>query len=78
MGIGDCHRSGIHALALDLALTEDLDMEGDEAEMVGVGYVATPIDWAEFYAGARIHSLDRSGADFNDISIVTGGARLKF
>jgi hypothetical protein len=72
------YKFGKHALAVDFALTKDLEEEGDEAKMAGLGYVFTPIEWAEFYGGSKIHSLDRDGTDFDDISFVTGGARLKF
>ena len=67
-----------HAVAIDYALGEDFDADGDESNMIGVGYVFKPITWAEFYAGAKVHTLDRPGADFDDISIVTDGTRLKF
>ena len=72
------YRYGKHAVALDLARTEDANLAGDNADMVGIGYVFTPIAWAEFYAGAKVHHLDREGANYDDISFVTGGARLKF
>jgi len=69
---------GMHALAVDFALNKDLDQEGDESGMAGIGYVTKPIDWAEFYLAAKVHSLERDGANFDNINIVTGGARFKF
>lgn len=72
------YKTGKHAVSIDYALGEDQAADGDESDMIGIGYVFKPITWAEFYAGAKVHSLDRSGANFDDISIVTGGTRLKF
>jgi hypothetical protein len=72
------YKTGKHAVSIDYALGEDQAADGDESDMTGIGYVFKPTKWAEFYAGAKVHSLDRSGADFDDINIVTGGTRLKF
>ncbi len=72
------YKSGMHAVSLDHAIADDQAAQGDKAKMFGVGYVFTPVKWAELYAGAKVHSLDRTGVDFEDITIVTLGTRVKF
>ncbi|MBI3898673.1 MAG: porin [Gammaproteobacteria bacterium] len=71
------YKSGDHAVALDYGKGEDFTA-GDTSEMVGVGYVYTAAKFAELYAGAKVHRLDRPGTEFEDITIVTAGTRLKF
>lgn len=72
------YKVGKHAFDIHYAATEDRVQQGDTAETVGVGYVFTPITWFETYAGYNNHSLDRSGADFEDVNTVLVGGRLKF
>ncbi len=73
------YRSGSNAFSFDIHQSEDAAMEGDEATSYGAQYVHSIKDWAtEAYLGVRQHELDRSGADFDDILTVTGGARVKF
>ncbi|MDP1690687.1 MAG: porin [Burkholderiaceae bacterium] len=70
--------TGKHAVALDFDRGKDFDLAGDESGYVGVGYVYTAAKWLDLYAGAKQHKLDRPGADFDNITFVTGGGRLKF
>lgn len=73
------YRTGNHAASLDLAVAEDQALAGDEAEMVGLNYVYSPVAWAELYAAAKFFSLDRDGAsDFEDINLFVFGSRVKF
>jgi hypothetical protein len=72
------YKFGQHAIAADYALGKDQNAAGDESKMMGIGYVFTPISWAELYAGYKVHSLDRAGATFEDIALFTVGTRLKF
>ncbi len=72
------YKIGRHAFDIHYMETEDRAEKGDSAETVGVGYVFTPIKWFETYAGYNNHSLDRSGADFDDVDTVLVGGRLKF
>lgn len=72
------YTSGKHAVAVDYGKGEDQAAAGDEAEFYGIGYVNTLTKWAELYAAAKVHSLDRPGANFDDIKIVTVGSRIKF
>ncbi len=72
------YKAGKHAVAVDYAKGKDQAANGDDADMIGVGYVYTPIAWMELYLGAKVHSLDRTGFNFDDITIITGGTRIKF
>jgi hypothetical protein len=72
------YKFGKHAVSLDYAMGKDQAAAGDDAKMYGAGYVWTPISWAEFYAGYKVHSLDRPGTAFEDIALLTVGTRLKF
>ncbi|SFR56160.1 Outer membrane protein (porin) [Marinobacter gudaonensis] len=72
------YKSGQHAFDVHYAVTEDRLQQGDSAETIGVGYVFQPIKWFDTYAGVNRHSLDRPGADFEDITTVLVGGRLKF
>lgn len=70
--------TGKHAVALDYGRGEDFALAGDDADMVGIGYVYAAQSWLDLYAGAKRHALDRPGVNYDDISFVTGGMRLKF
>ncbi|ROR32885.1 porin-like protein [Inmirania thermothiophila] len=72
------YRQGRHAVSVDFASAEDEAQQGDDADMVGIGYVFKPIASVELFAGVKVHSLDRSGANFDDITIATLGSRVKF
>jgi hypothetical protein len=72
------YKVGQHAFGVNYGLTEDLAEKGDESTMTGLTYVFKPVGWAEVYANAKVHSLDRSGDDFDDVSIIALGSRIKF
>ncbi|PWG62558.1 porin [Spiribacter halobius] len=73
------YRVGRHAVSVDYGITNDLVDDDSEGEVYGVGYVFTPVNWAELYAGVKQHSLDLDGgSDPDDIVIATAGTRLKF
>ena len=72
------YKFGQHAIAADYGIGKDQGATGDEAKTMGIGYVWSPIGWAELYAGYRKHSLDRPGLTFDDIAVTTIGTRLKF
>ncbi|MBE9398923.1 porin [Pontibacterium sp. N1Y112] len=69
---------GKNAVSLRYAVANDLVMAGDEANSIVLGYVHKPTKNLDLYAGFAIHSLDRSGANFDDISVLTTGLRVKF
>lgn len=72
------YTSGRHASSVDYGITEDRAQEGDEGTYMGVNYVYKPADWIELYGTGRVFSLDRDDADFDDITVVALGSRLKF
>jgi hypothetical protein len=72
------YKFGKHAVSIDYASGQDQALSGDEAKMYGIGYVFTPIAWAEIFALLKQHSLDRSGASLDDIQFFMVGSRIKF
>lgn len=72
------YRFGMHAIAAEYGMTEDLDVKGDESSNYGLAYVITPWKGVELYAAGRIYELDRPNADFEDVTQVMGGTRIKF
>ena len=72
------YKQGRNAFSVDFGVVEDLDAVGDESEVMGVQYLHKPIDWMEVYVSGKTHSLDRSGQDFDDVSILFAGTRIKF
>lgn len=71
-------KRGDHAVSADLGMGDDQNALGDEAKVVGVGYVYRAAKWAELYGLVKNHSLERPGTAFEDIRIVMAGTRLKF
>ena len=70
--------TGKHAVSIDYGRGDDFAVAGDEASSFGVGYVYTAQKWMELYAGAKQHKLDRPGSNFDNVTFVTVGTRLKF
>jgi hypothetical protein len=70
------YKFGKHAVSLDWGKGENQRVDGEESDMVGVGYVWAPVAWADIYAAVKRHSLDVSGAE--DINIFMVGSRVKF
>jgi hypothetical protein len=67
------------AVAIDYGQYDGVDLESDTAETWGALLVQNFYRWGtEYYLGYRWHHLDRTGADFEDISAVMTGFRLKF
>ncbi len=75
----DAFEFGATSVALDYAVTEDLDQEGDEFASYGA-FLVQNVDRiaTEVYLGARNHELDRVGDDFDDLFALLAGARVKF
>ena len=44
------YKFGIHALAVEYGLTNDLDQKGDKSSSYGAGYVVAPWKGVELYA----------------------------
>jgi hypothetical protein len=72
------YKVGQHAFSVDYGMGDDQAQAGDEAKVMGIGYVFTPLAWAELYALYKIHSIDRPGASLDDIDFIMLGARVKF
>ena len=70
------YKFGRHAVSLDWGKGENQRADGEESDMIGVGYVWAPVAWADIYAAVKRHSLDVSGAE--DISVFMVGTRVKF
>lgn len=70
------YKFGKHAVSLDWGKGENQRVDGEESDMIGVGYVWAPVAWADIYAALKRHSLDVSGAE--DISLFMVGTRVKF
>ena len=72
------YKFGRHAVSLDWGVGEDQAAAGVESDMIGVGYVWSPVAWAEIYAGYKIHGLDATAVDADDIKVFTVGSRIRF
>lgn len=76
------YKWGQHAISVSYGQMDDQAADGDEGDAIGIGYVWTPIRWAEFYAGLHQYTLDaRVGAATvaaEDIQVATIGTRIRF
>ena len=72
------YKFGQHAVSIDYGMGDDQAAAGDEAKVYGIGYVFTPLAWAEIFALYKLHSLDRAGVSLEDISFLMVGSRIKF
>jgi len=72
------YKFGKHAVSIDYGMGNDQAAAGDEATVYGIGYVFTPIAWAEIFALYKRHSMDRPGASLEDIDFGMVGTRVKF
>lgn len=72
------YKFGKSAISIDSGKGKDQASVGDEADVTGIAYVYKPVKWAEIYAAYKTHSLDRPGSNFNDITILLVGSRIKF
>lgn len=69
------YQTGPHSLSVRLGTTDD-KVDGVSADSAGLGYVNRSMKGVEMYAGLQSFSVDVSSAD--DITILFGGARVKF
>ena len=73
------YRWGMHAIAVEYGITEDLQFDNDESSNIGLAYVATPWKGVELYGMFRAFELDRSGVSgIEDLSQLMVGTRVKF
>ncbi len=70
---------GVSAVSIDFAQNEDLQFAGDRARAYGVQFVQN-IDSAatELFLGAKLETLQRRYATYNDIMTGAAGARVRF
>lgn len=70
---------GESAFSIDYNRTNDLALDGDEADSYGFQFVQNFKEWgAEYYLGYRYYDLDRSIVDTDAINAVMSGVRVKF
>lgn len=70
---------GSTAFALDYGRFEDMKVNDDEGDTIGVLTVQKLQNWnTEVYFGYRHYELDRAGTDFDDIDALMSGIRIKF
>jgi len=78
-----------HAFDVHWGVTKDRNKVGDVGTVIGAGYVWSPKQMLDIYAGAKIHSFERKNwatfsgrtsydLEYDDITIVTTGVRFKF
>ncbi len=78
-----------HAFDIHYGETSDRNKEDEKGSVVGIGYVWSPTQLFDYYAGAKIHSFERAewcttsgrtcyNPKYEDIEIVTTGVRVKF
>ena len=72
------YKFGVHAVALDYALYEDIAAAGDEGDSIGIGYVWNPVRWAEFFSGYHLFTFVRAGVALEDVTVFTVGTRIRF
>lgn len=72
------YKAGLHAVSLDYGRGKDFGVSGRDSDVFGIGYVYTPKSWIELYAGAKRHSLDQPGTNFDDVTFLMAGTRIKF
>lgn len=70
---------GVTSLSLDYGRASDISVNGDDADTFGFQMVQDIQEWgSEVYLGYRFHTLDRNGADFDNINAIMSGMRVKF
>jgi predicted porin len=77
------YKWGQHAIAVSYGITEDQSAPGDEGDVMSIGYVWSPIRWAEFYVGLHLFTLDVAPVagipiDVEDMQVAAIGTRIRF
>ena len=66
-------------MSVDVGRNDDVAADGDEATSFGLFAVQNITNLGiDLYGGYRLHTLDRDGADFDDIHTFTLGTRVRF
>ena len=70
---------GVTSLSADYGRFSDFDVNGDDADTIGLQMVQDLQEWGtEAYLGYRLHKLDRNGVDYDNINAIMTGMRVKF
>ncbi len=74
------YKTGIHAVAIDYGVTEDLFADDYKGSSYALGYVVNPWSPVELYAVYRVFMLDAPDGtdDPEDITVIGAGTRIKF
>ena len=73
------YKFGMHALAVEYGMTEDLAVDEDQSSNYGLAYVVKPWAPVEFYGTYRSYMLDRDDVDdIENVNLVMVGTRVKF
>lgn len=70
------YKFGVHALAIDYGV-EERD-GGEDGNVYGIGYVATPVSGVELYAGYRVTETDDDSYEEDSVNALLIGSRVKF
>lgn len=70
--------AGQHAVSVHYAVGDDQVAVDDQAKEIGLEYAFKPKPWADLYVAAKKLSLDRTGVDYEDITVLLAGTRLVF
>lgn len=75
----DLFAFGSTAFGVDYYSGEDFNSAGSEGEIIGFGVVQNFDDQnLEAYLAYQVHSFSEVGVDYQDVSVIALGARLKF
>ncbi|MBU0960520.1 MAG: hypothetical protein KKH60_03255 [Proteobacteria bacterium] len=70
---------GESAFSIDYGTWNDFSKNNDEVKSLGIAYVQNVKDWGtEFYVAYRLHELDRTNHDYDNVNALMAGARIKF
>ena len=73
------YKFGIHAVAVEYGVTQDLNKESYVSSNIGLGYVVQPWKKVELFTAARQYTLDMDGgSDPDPILQIYAGTRIKF
>jgi hypothetical protein len=70
------YTKGMHAVAVQVGQSKSQSTNGDKGTVYG--YVMTPVSWLELYGQVKQFDLSRTGANFDKVTIVAAGTRVKF
>lgn len=70
---------GESAFSIDYGTWNDFSKNSDEVQSLGIAFVQNVKDWGtEFYIAYRLHELDRTNHDYDNVNALMAGARIKF